>query len=186
MAGLICRIKEYIQPFERRLALAELRALVKEPVLPLDGNEATASIFAVSDRSDADMLRSALAYWHSVDTSDVPEPEALTVQLRGEVTSLAVQGDSELGGLFGNRPAWTPSKLPRRRCLRYATHGLHEHRGKFFPQLVRSLMDMAQVPAGGIVLDPMCGSGTTMVEARLAGRVACGLDMNPLSVFVAR
>jgi len=32
----------------------------------------------------------------------------------------------------------------------------------------------------------MCGSGTTLVEARLADRTTYGLDMNPLSVFVAR
>ena len=34
------------------------------------------------------------------------------------------------------------------------------------------------------MLDPMCGSGTTLVEARLSDRTAYGLDMNPLSVFI--
>ena len=43
MDGLTCRIKEYIQPFERRLALEELRALAGDPVVPVDGDDATAS-----------------------------------------------------------------------------------------------------------------------------------------------
>ena len=80
--------------------------------------------------------------------------------------------------------ALVPSKLPNKRCLRYATHGLHEYRGKFFPQLVRALMNIARLPENAVVLDPMCGSGTTLVEARLSGRKGYGLDMNPLSVFI--
>ena len=76
-------------------------------------------------------------------------------------------------------------KRPQKRCLRYATHGMHEYRGKFFPQLVRALTTIAKVPREGVVVDPMCGSGTTLVEARLEGRQAFGLDMNPLSVFVS-
>ena len=66
METLTCQIKQYIQPFERDLALQELRALATGPVVPLDGDEATASKFAVSLASDAEELRSFLAYWHSV------------------------------------------------------------------------------------------------------------------------
>ena len=42
MDGLTCRMKEYIQPFERQLALQELRALAGGPVIPVGGNDATA------------------------------------------------------------------------------------------------------------------------------------------------
>ena len=76
------------------------------------------------------------------------------------------------------------SNLPNRRSLRYATHGIHEYRGKFFPQLVRALMNIAQLEDSAIVLDSMCGSGTALVEARLSGRSSYGIDMNPLSVFI--
>lgn len=76
-------------------------------------------------------------------------------------------------------------KIPRSRCLRYGPHGIHEYRGKFFPQLVKALINVADVH-DGVVLDPMCGSGTTPVEAICAGNRAVGLDMNPLSVFVSR
>ena len=180
MANLTCRIKDYIQPFERRLALQEMRALASGPVHPVDGDEATALVFAVAGALDADALRNALTYWQSVG------PEGgLTAQVRSEATSVAAQNGLSVSDLLGPRLRSEPLKPPRKRCLRYATHGLHEYRGKFFPQLVRALINIAQVPANGIVVDPMCGSGTALVEARLAGRRAYGLDMNPLSVFVS-
>jgi hypothetical protein len=42
------------------------------------------------------------------------------------------------------------------------------------------------VPKRGLVADPMCGSGTTCVETVLGGYRGIGLDMNPLSVLMAR
>ena len=181
MATLTCTIKDYIQPFERRLALDELRALAPGKVHPADGDEATASTFSLTGTVSADTLRNALAYWRSVG----PEPEGLTRQVRGEATLAVAHNGLSLGDLLDGADSGSALKPPRKRCLRYATHGLHEYRGKFFPQLVRALINAAQVPEGGIVIDPMSGSGTTLVEARLAGRRAYGLDINPLSVFVA-
>lgn len=180
MANLTCRIKDYIQPFERHLALQELRALASGPVRPIDGDEATALVFEVAGALDANALRDALTYWHSVGPQG-----GLTAQVRSEATSVAAQNGLSASDLLGPRLRSEPLKPPRKRCLRYATHGLHEYRGKFFPQLVRALVNIAQVPANGVLVDPMCGSGTALVEARLAGRRAYGLDMNPLSVFIS-
>lgn len=42
----------------------------------------------------------------------------------------------------------------------------------------------AYVPAGGVVLDPFCGSGMSAFEAVKAGRRAAAFDLNPLSQFV--
>jgi SAM-dependent methyltransferase len=39
---------------------------------------------------------------------------------------------------------------------------------------------------GGRMLDPFCGSGTVLVEARLAGMNAKGTDVNPLALRLAR
>ena len=180
MSTVLCRIKDYIQPFERELALQELRALCPGSLRPVDGPEQTASLFSVAANGSAHALRDGLTYWRSVGHAD----ENLTRQVRGEATSLV---GAHIGpSVPTSRGNASTVAIPRRRCLRYATHGMHEYRGKFFPQLARALINIAGVPSDGVVVDPMCGSGTTLVEARLAGRSAYGLDMNPLSVFVAR
>ena len=73
----------------------------------------------------------------------------------------------------------------RKQNTRYASHGLHEYKGKFNPQVVKALFNIFRVPEKGAVLDPFCGSGTTLVEASLYGLNATGIDINPLAVFVA-
>lgn len=181
MEILTCKIKEYIQPFERRLALLELRALTRAPIIPIDGDEETALTFSIDTSSDVETLRKELTYWRSVGG----ESDGLTVQLRSEATSLITRNWVNTYALEKSVRSTVPPHLPNKRCLRYATHGLHEYRGKFFPQLVRSLMNVAGLDNNAILLDPMCGSGTTLVEAMLSGRKAYGLDMNPLSVFIS-
>jgi DNA modification methylase len=180
MRELICQLKGYIQPFERMLALEELRALTAAAPVPI-GNDINAALqFRVRTNVSGASLRRQLAYWHSVGIHE----REITSQLRSEATSVIAKNGVALDDLPDIVPQIIDSKIPNRRCLRYATHGLHEYRGKFFPQLVRALMNMASVPSDGIVLDPMCGSGTTLVEAVLSGRSAFGIDINPLSVFV--
>jgi hypothetical protein len=67
----------------------------------------------------------------------------------------------------------------------YASHGLHSFAAKFPPQLVRWGIERYSEP-GETVLDPMSGSGTTLVEARLLGRQALGADIDPLARLIAR
>lgn len=181
MRTLTCQIKDYIQPFERQLALEELKALADGLPRAVDSTVDAALQFLVKTDAPLERLRAHLAYWQTIGF----ETQQITAQLRAEATSVIARNGVALNELPKVVPQIVDSKLPNKRCLRYATHGLHEYRGKFFPQLVRALMNMAQVPAEGIIIDPMCGSGTTLVEAVLSGRSAYGLDMNPLSVFVA-
>lgn len=63
----------------------------------------------------------------------------------------------------------------------YASHDLHAFAAKFPPQLPRAFIRGLTSP-GDIVLDPMVGSGTTMVEALLEGRCGIGLDLDPLAL----
>ena len=59
------------------------------------------------------------------------------------------------------------------------THCFHNYPAMMIPQVARKLLERYGVP-GGWLLDPYCGTGTSMVEASLFGMNAIGCDINPL------
>lgn len=65
------------------------------------------------------------------------------------------------------------------------THGLHPYPAKMVPQIASYLTNRYSEP-GDIILDPFCGSGTTLVEALLNQRNAIGCDINPFAVLLSR
>src|SRR3954468_17826613 len=71
--------------------------------------------------------------------------------------------------------SWSEAELPERERTKHV-HRLHPYLGKFIPQLVEELF-RRYVPAGGRVLDPFAGSGTTLVQALESGRAATGVDI---------
>ena len=64
----------------------------------------------------------------------------------------------------------------------WATHR-GDYRGNWSPRVVRNLILRYSKP-GETVLDQMCGSGTTLVEAKLLGRNAIGVDINYEAVML--
>ena len=66
----------------------------------------------------------------------------------------------------------------------YATHLLHAFAARCPPPLARWAIERYSAP-GEVVLDPMCGSGTTLVEAAIAGREGWGADIDPLARLLA-
>jgi DNA modification methylase len=62
----------------------------------------------------------------------------------------------------------------------WATHN-NKYRGNFAPQVARNLI-LRYSEEGDIVLDPMCGSGTSLIEAKLLNRNSIGIDINPNAV----
>jgi DNA modification methylase len=68
---------------------------------------------------------------------------------------------------------------------RYLIHSLHAFAAKFPPQLPRYFIENLTAP-GDTVLDPMVGSGVTVVEAWLLCRNALGVDMDPLARLISR
>lgn len=177
------RMKHYIQPFEYELALQELVALSESELAELPNGGDLPIEFALQSKQPKAVLANRLAYWEIVEDELGPQ---VTVQSLRESTVNLVRNGVAIEVLRGRLPFFGDIPLPNRRCLRYGTHGIHEYRGKFFPQLVRSLINISGAPVGGVVADPMSGSGTTVVEALLAGCRGMGLDMNPLSVFLGR
>lgn len=60
-----------------------------------------------------------------------------------------------------------------------------DYPGNWSPYIPHNLI-LEYTRPGDLVLDPMMGSGTTLVEAKLLGRHAIGLDINPKAVAIAR
>ena len=67
---------------------------------------------------------------------------------------------------------------------RHSTHGWHPFPAKFPPQLPGYLIEQLSQP-GDMVLDPMFGSGTTILEAVRLHRNATGCDIDPLARLIA-
>lgn len=180
---LTCRIKPYIQPFERELAIRELTVMAQaQPVPHLEDASFEPLIYEVVTQVNPEQLLNSLAYWESVTNGHVD----FTAQVLREATVNVVRNGIATTNLVEQLLFTEEVPLPKRRSLRYGPHGIHEYRGKFFPQLVKSLSNIAGLSQGNLLLDPMCGSGTTAVEGILQKCEVQGLDMNPLSVLMSR
>ena len=72
-------------------------------------------------------------------------------------------------------------------------HRLHPYKGKFIPQLVEYFLDShidefkreVYFHKGDIVLDPFCGSGTTLVQANELGMHAIGMDISAFNCLIS-
>ena len=67
------------------------------------------------------------------------------------------------------------------------THGFHKYPAKFIPQVPRWAIDKYLAGQNEkLILDPFCGSGTTLVEGILAGHNVIGIDIDPLSALISK
>ncbi len=64
-------------------------------------------------------------------------------------------------------------------------HTLHPYPAKFIPQIPRKAIK-EWTSKGGLVYDPFCGCGTTLLEASLLGRPSIGTDNNAVAVLVSK
>lgn len=66
----------------------------------------------------------------------------------------------------------------------FKSHNFHSFPAKFPPQLPRKFINELTLE-NEVVLDPMSGSGTTVVEALLSRRQGIGFDIDPLAIKIA-
>lgn len=142
-------------PYERELALREVRTLL--PTADVSNTKRGVRVDGIFNAAVAERL----VYFADISNGEQSIP---TMQAKLE----RVNGN----GL-------------NRQSTRYSVHGLHEYKGKFNPQIARAILNILHVPIGGRVLDPFCGSGTSLVECSHLGMKAVGTDINPLAVFIA-
>jgi DNA modification methylase len=69
---------------------------------------------------------------------------------------------------------------------RTGPHSIHPYPAKFIPQIPRALIELFHPADGSAVLDPFCGSGTTLVEAMQTGIPSVGIDVNPIAALVSK
>ena len=105
-------------------------------------------------------------------------PEQQTINLDGEASWPS--GQSLLGSLSGvdwDFPA---------RSAHSDIEGIHPYPAKFITEIPRALVAALPPPRGTAVLDPFCGSGTTLVECQRCGVPAIGIDLNPIACLISR
>lgn len=71
------------------------------------------------------------------------------------------------------------------KALAYHSHGIFRYFGKFPPPIARYLIKN-YTDEKDLVIDPMCGSGTSGLEALLLNRSADCFDINPLSTLISK
>ena len=65
-------------------------------------------------------------------------------------------------------------------------NSIHPYPARFIPEIPRQLIELFHPHNSSVILDPFCGSGTTLVEAISLGFDAVGIDVNPLACLISR
>jgi len=68
----------------------------------------------------------------------------------------------------------------------YAFHNLYPYKGKFYPRVVRTLINAFKIDRNSLLLDPFNGSGTTTHEASLMGIKSIGIDVTPMGIILSK
>lgn len=146
-------------PYEKKFALREVQTLLEPLDIEDKGNKVT-----LKSPKNTDLINELVYFSYAKNENSRIE----TVQHQYENT---LKIDDKVRS--------------KRQNTRYSVHGLHEYKGKFNPQVVRSLFNIFGVKADDKILDPFCGSGTTIVEAAHSGILGIGTDINPLAAMIA-
>lgn len=69
---------------------------------------------------------------------------------------------------------------------RELTHCYHDYPARMIPQIARQFLKLFAANQKGLLLDPYCGTGTTLVEGFIKGFDVVGLDLNPLARLISK
>lgn len=68
----------------------------------------------------------------------------------------------------------------------YAFHNLYPYKGKFYPRVVRTLINAFKLNHDSLLLDPFNGSGTATHEASIMGIKSVGIDVTPMGIILSK
>ena len=100
------------------------------------------------------------------------------------------QGHAAMPALAASRPSASSAARNRLLPADRAVHDWYRFVLSFPPHLVRDYACRFGLAAGrgepeGVVLDPFCGTGTTLVECKKLGLASVGMESNPMAHFAS-
>ncbi len=126
------------------------------------------------------MVKTIYGYPHPVDNKNA----GIEVRQQHEMTTDELFLLSQAGlDAYAPLEAWTA--LGTNAQINYSTHSIFRYFGKF-PSTIATHLIMEYTEEFDTVMDPMCGSGTTVLESLLSNRDCHAYDVNPLSLLLAK
>lgn len=146
-------------------------------LLPSGSKKATYAPYVVNGPEDQNIFHNHLINLQQNINLKIPEIEYIKrLSLISEVEGIET-AQKKLEKSSEKSKSWNSN---------YGSHGWHRYIGRFPPHLVRSILNNFQATSDDIVLDPFSGSGTTVVECRMLGIPAIGIEISTLSALISR
>ncbi|GIV15167.1 MAG: hypothetical protein KatS3mg022_0602 [Armatimonadota bacterium] len=120
-----------------------------------------------------------VAEWSDIAAKRATTPNE-AVQTIARVLQMVVEGKSP-----DRWDSVAEQVLNARLTTGHLFHGLHVYKAKFFPRMVRALINTFGSCEAPYLLDPYVGSGTSLTEASVMGAPSVGIDIDPLSAMIA-
>lgn len=104
--------------------------------------------------------------------------------MKKDLFDLSIPTDSDYANLLVKRPDYQ-KLVTFAQNKREPIYNWFYYKEGFSRGLVWGLLDELKIPNGSTVLDPFCGTGTTLLACRQLGYNTIGFDTLPLAVFVS-
>jgi DNA modification methylase len=129
------------------------------------------------------LRRKLIAHWHNHSTHPLGKNPGDIIKW-SNIPGQARQGNFGHGGTHGNRFNHPEGKNPGD-YWNVCTKPFKGAHFAVYPEEICVKPILSSCPSNGIVLDPMCGSGTTLAVAKKLGRRFIGIEINPNYVNIA-
>ncbi|RLI80146.1 hypothetical protein DRP05_01580 [Archaeoglobales archaeon] len=159
--------------------VAEYSKEFEKYVIPKGDNIFGFWMQTLADLELLDLELQGLADWYKID------PIKRNVELKGDIETIRKR-IAHLEIVKGRRTLYTDFIDLYGDTNAYAFHNLYPYKGKFYPRVVRTLINAFGLKEEDTILDPFNGSGTTTHEASLMGIKSVGIDITPMGVMLAR